>query len=762
MVTVTIPNTDTQTDLNSWSRSVDTLRKVQCLDADAVGGQCVESPCPPCDNDSGFTYYIKPGDLIPLQYRLPDTMNADPQQPDIGWRQGSGDYWLEVQLIDMNGAVIYAGDLSNIAASGYVAASAEVGNYQNAILSADKVIAALSGQKCFVVRVRVRLPQELGYTPVDNVGEWDLVGGTSVPTGAAIGDIVMNNEPGQPGFYELQEIGWVLVGMPENGDYIYNAATGEFMVYSSSLKYLLTAHGAGGAGSYSFSVVELGTGASEVDTELVSLDPPNYDGGIVLGLRTAPDASHHSVALLRGVNRWNGIQSDDNAESVISYSVNDTGWSREPNNDSGPFLLNDTRNTRVAWARRNPQFVVFVEQGYPSGSIPSAIYISEDYGDTWTEKVFGTSNLLCSIVAWNEERMLAGSTSGALCFTDDAGDTWTSTSIPGLGSNTIVGHLNGVGIIAVGQASGMYAIHANADLYSSVAWSEARSFPDIGAEWRCTDILQQGLNVWVFGFTASLDGVLFRSQDNGATWEYMPEATVLGGRACIVGFNTLAATAHVFAEVGDVPAKAGTVYLSEDGGETWAAVGTQPSGGAEALDGMTKAGIWNTVDQSEVPVGEAQDQFQSCDSYPFRVADCNTPTVRFRSGYDGIDCSGYYHGTEADYLTEAFDQDVLPFAHDFRVKGSAELDELQTTREVSENGRFLKSTSGDRVRVRTAGLPESVARRVQTVLASPGFTIDGKQYDEVDTLRKNNDDGGLWWLDFRVSVDGCSTEASCE
>ena len=25
----------------------------------------------------------------------------------------------------------------------------------------------------------------------------------------------------------------------------------------------------------------------------------------------------------------------------------------------------------------------------------------------------------------------------------------------------------------------------------------------------------------------------------------------------------------------------------------------------------------------------------------------------------------------------------------------------------------------------------------------------------------SNDDG-LWWLDFRVSVDGCSTEASCE
>jgi hypothetical protein len=141
---------------------------------------------------------------------------------------------------------------------------------------------------------------------------------------------------------------------------------------------------------------------------------------------------------------------------------------------------------------------------------------------------------------------------------------------------------------------------------------------------------------------------------------------------------------------------------------------------------------------------------------------CQRPTVKFEGTYRKTDCLAYYHGADAEFVLPAFDHQPQAFYHEFRLLGSSELDELQVDRENSEDGRFIRASSIDRTRVRLSGLPESVVRRVQAVLSAPDAAINGKPFDTVESLKKNNDEGAYWWLDFKVSSQGCETEGSCE
>lgn len=101
------------------------------------------------------------------------------------------------------------------------------------------------------------------------------------------------------------------------------------------------------------------------------------------------------------------------------------------------------------------------------------------------------------------------------------------------------------------------------------------------------------------------------------------------------------------------------------------------------------------------------------------------------------------------------------FQYDFKVLGSCEVDEMPVETEVTRNGRRLRVTPGTKAKVRTTGVPQSVARMVQNVLSAPTFWVDEQQYEAADGLRKNNNDGEMWWLDFTVTRDECTVEGSC-
>lgn len=124
-----------------------------------------------------------------------------------------------------------------------------------------------------------------------------------------------------------------------------------------------------------------------------------------------------------------------------------------------------------------------------------------------------------------------------------------------------------------------------------------------------------------------------------------------------------------------------------------------------------------------------------------------------------------YQATGSPYwITVNIDQVPAfnPFQHDFKVIGSAEVDGLPIEREVTRNGRLRHRTSERTVRVRTVGLPETVALRIQAVLAAKAFFIDEEPYTFSDGFRKNNEEGAHWHLDFSVGRTDCDTDTSCD
>lgn len=101
------------------------------------------------------------------------------------------------------------------------------------------------------------------------------------------------------------------------------------------------------------------------------------------------------------------------------------------------------------------------------------------------------------------------------------------------------------------------------------------------------------------------------------------------------------------------------------------------------------------------------------------------------------------------------------FQWSFKVAGSVEVEVLPVDRELSENGLLLRSTSRTVARMRTKGVPETVVKIMQAVIASKGFTIDGQTWMEVGALTKNNDTGALWWINSQISREDCSAATDC-
>lgn len=129
---------------------------------------------------------------------------------------------------------------------------------------------------------------------------------------------------------------------------------------------------------------------------------------------------------------------------------------------------------------------------------------------------------------------------------------------------------------------------------------------------------------------------------------------------------------------------------------------------------------------------------------------------------------GYWaaDGVLTDHFPGAvFDPTMTPAAegyqHDFKVKGAIEVDALPIEITTTRNGRRTGSSLSSSARMRTNGLPERVARRIQVVMATDGYTINGTTWDTVDNIRRNNETGALWWLDSVLTRKDCEQKVPC-
>lgn len=211
-------------DFRSCTEYKDLLRKVPCQDddGDGISSTSPKYPCQRgCGNERPFFYIVEPGGEIPLQFQFVDLLNSDPEHPLLGWRETDPDFWLEIEVLDMDDAVLWSGDTNEISNSFGVYFS-EFGTMQNIIVDMDKLLDVLAegghgAVKCFYFRVKV-------YT---NLGNFDTVNGESepltvVPSGYTYIDF------GTGLVYERTGDTWTVIGPPEHGGIYYVAETGHW------------------------------------------------------------------------------------------------------------------------------------------------------------------------------------------------------------------------------------------------------------------------------------------------------------------------------------------------------------------------------------------------------------------------------------------------------------------------------------------------------------------------------------------------------
>lgn len=134
---------------------------------------------------------------------------------------------------------------------------------------------------------------------------------------------------------------------------------------------------------------------------------------------------------------------------------------------------------------------------------------------------------------------------------------------------------------------------------------------------------------------------------------------------------------------------------------------------------------------------------------------------------DWVPFVGYWNdaGVLADFFPGAtFDNTPVPFytfQHYFRIPGSVEVEELPLDQELTRNGRLIRTTSSTRARVRSHGTPIEVVRKIQAVAGASSWELNADPWDSIETLRKNNEEGLLWWIDTFVVREDCTRVVDC-
>lgn len=757
---------DDPVDLLSTSEFVQFPTKFACLPDDDGNGDGVSSSNPeyPCQRGCGderaFVMIVEPGDKLPLQFHVPDLANADPLNPSLGWREDGDSWWVGLEVCSLGGEVVWEGPTYEIADSYHTGIGA-AGTYQNVVVNVDKVL-EITGLSCFFIRLKA-FTFFVEYNAVNSFGSW---ASDTVLEGVPIGTMAINTHPDHFGLWELTGSGWEFRGYPEDGALYWIADSGSWRRYHAA-SVIYTAHGAAVGGAFSVSKGALEAAFEEVATEDITSE--GVEGGITEGIRMAPNDVTKAVGVWRTQNRWAGSGPVGGALSAPFVTQDGGTFTFEGGTSAGAHLgqPGDPVTTRVAWARDTSGAVAMVITGDVGNSHPSWLVKSTDNGATWGFSDFigfGNGNRMQSLAYYGTE-VAAADTSGNLYYSTNGGSSWAMhTLLPGFQA-PILGRMNGDRLLAVCRGgSPLFSINnARGTNNGGATWSTPASFPSPGFAWTPTDIVSYGDTVWVFGvgINAPRTGVLMRSLNNGVTWENLPAGAVLGGRADVMGYNTLIATGLVQQQPGGAVTRPGTLFVSYDGGESWDECEHQPAGGAESVAGRVLPGTWEVVDGPDIAEpGDAP--FDHLYTMTYRVRRCNERIVRFQSTGAGRDCNGFIHDI-ADIRVDKANGDGEPvaFQYDFKLAGSLEVQSLPITRERTENGKLLSVVTQTTALLRLKPLPEAIARLLQAVAGNEGFLVNGERWDELDALAKNNENGAHWHISTVLKRDDCDRDTRC-
>lgn len=215
---------------------------------------------------------------------------------------------------------------------------------------------------------------------------------------------------------------------------------------------------------------------------------------------------------------------------------------------------------------------VIVSQGSAQVGEYAEISYSEDYGANWWSVWVGTTlSQTIQALCHYGGKLWAAASAGYIYGSDDLGDNWTTqedgTEAPGITLNDIVMYSLQVGY-AVGDTNTFLYTSNGSEWYSRTGPSATNA-----------NLLSVAVNDKGHVFVGAADGNLYVSEDGGQTWA--TRRAFGAGSVDWVGFDEIH---RYFGGLiwNDGGTDIGTLFRSIDGGASWSA----PSG---------QAGEWNSI-----------------------------------------------------------------------------------------------------------------------------------------------------------------------
>lgn len=273
------------------------------------------------------------------------------------------------------------------------------------------------------------------------------------------------------------------------------------------------------------------------------------------------------------------------------------------------------------------------------------VFYSDDGGDKWVQSLTGlTTPLLSALAVAPNGALFAGALGGDLFSSFDFGRSWDPGLVPSeyratvtvlvaspnfSADGTIFAATDGGGVLVTRSSGNAWedsSFGLGSDtvlaLATSPDWSRREIMyaatldgvfvsPNGGRAWRETELMLDDDVVDILVVSPAFDedrtvyagtegGALYRSKDEGRTWDLLNSAVGEGPINCLWAPPALAHSGRIVAGVGRA------IHVSNDGGESWQMAAQVPgsvltlTGDKQVvLAGMHDAGIWKSIDGGE-------------------------------------------------------------------------------------------------------------------------------------------------------------------